>query len=113
MNFTGLIIGAITFLLIGLFHPIVIKSEYFLRTRSWILFLIGGFIFAGISIFVKNTYGSLIAGVVSCCCFWSIKELFEQEIRVLKGWFPMNPERASYYEKIQEKLKKQEEKFTH
>ncbi|MBR6132510.1 MAG: DUF4491 family protein, partial [Bacteroidales bacterium] len=28
MNFTGLIIGAATFLCIGVFHPLVIKAEY-------------------------------------------------------------------------------------
>ena len=29
MNFTGLIIGLSTFLCIGVFHPIVIKAEYY------------------------------------------------------------------------------------
>ncbi|MDE5838463.1 MAG: DUF4491 family protein, partial [Paramuribaculum sp.] len=28
-NFTGLIIGLCTFLIIGLFHPIVIKCHYY------------------------------------------------------------------------------------
>lgn len=28
MNFSGIIIGAATFLCIGMFHPIVIKAEY-------------------------------------------------------------------------------------
>ena len=32
MNFTGLIIAVTTFLVIGLFHPIVIKSEYHFGT---------------------------------------------------------------------------------
>ena len=30
--------------------------------------------------------------------FWAIVELFEQENRVLKGWFPENPDRHDYYE---------------
>ncbi|MBR3485797.1 MAG: DUF4491 family protein, partial [Bacteroidales bacterium] len=29
MNFTGLIVGIATFLCIGLFHPLVIKAEYY------------------------------------------------------------------------------------
>ena len=30
MNFTGLLVGLSTFLIIGLFHPLVIKAEYYL-----------------------------------------------------------------------------------
>ena len=29
MHFEGLLIGACTFLIIGLFHPLVIKMEYY------------------------------------------------------------------------------------
>ena len=29
MNYTGIIIGFITFIVIGLFHPLVIKGEYY------------------------------------------------------------------------------------
>ena len=28
MNFNGIIIAAVTFLIIGIFHPLVVKSEY-------------------------------------------------------------------------------------
>ena len=31
---------------------------------------------------------SVSLGVLGVSCFWSIKELKEQEIRVAKGWFP-------------------------
>ena len=30
MNYTGLLVGLATFLIIGLFHPLVIKAEYYL-----------------------------------------------------------------------------------
>ena len=30
MNFTGLLVGLATFLIIGLFHPLVIKAEYYI-----------------------------------------------------------------------------------
>lgn len=33
MNWNGLLIGVITFIIIGLFHPIVIKAEYYLGTK--------------------------------------------------------------------------------
>ena len=35
MQFTGIITAVATFLIIGLFHPIVIKSEYYFGTRCW------------------------------------------------------------------------------
>lgn len=39
MYFTGLAIAVCTFLIIGLFHPFVIKFEYYFGTRQWWLFL--------------------------------------------------------------------------
>ncbi|MBQ8919947.1 MAG: DUF4491 family protein, partial [Acidaminococcaceae bacterium] len=36
---------------------------------------------------------SSIYAVVATTCFWSILELFQQEKRVEKGWFPKNPNR--------------------
>ena len=48
LNFSGIIIGVATFLVIGLFHPLVIKAEYYIGVRSWWLFLLLG-IFAGIA----------------------------------------------------------------
>ena len=30
MNYNGLLVGLATFLVIGMFHPIVIKAEYYL-----------------------------------------------------------------------------------
>ena len=70
MNYMGIVIGVSTFLIIGLFHPIVIKSEYYFGKRCWWVFLVTAF-----------------------SCFWSILELYEQEKRVDKGWFPRNPKR--------------------
>ena len=40
MNFTGIIIAACTFLTIGIWHPIVIKTEYYWGTRPWIIYLL-------------------------------------------------------------------------
>ena len=41
---------------------------------------------------------SSLLGVFSFSSFWTIKEIFEQRERVLKGWFPMNPKRKHEYE---------------
>lgn len=88
MNFEGIILGLATFLCIGLFHPIVIKSEYHFGVKCWPVFLIAGIGGCIGSLLVENTYGSVLLGVFSFSCFWSILELFEQRERVRKGWFP-------------------------
>ena len=91
MNFTGLIIAVISFLCIGLFHPIVIKFEYYFGCKKWPVFAILGVAFTAASLFLQNAILSSVLGVIGCSCFWSIKELFEQRERVKKGWFPKNP----------------------
>ena len=93
MNFTGLIIGIATFLIIGLFHPIVIKAEYYLGTKCWWMFALAGIIFIVLSILIENIILSTILGVFGFSSFWSILELFEQKKRVEKVWFPKNPKR--------------------
>ncbi|MCI6918710.1 DUF4491 family protein [bacterium] len=93
MNFTGLIIAVTTFLVIGLFHPIVIKSEYYFGTKCWWVFALTGVAFITASLLVENGILSPILGVIGCSCFWSILEIFEQRERVRKGWFPKNPKR--------------------
>lgn len=91
MNYEGIIIGVLTFLIIGLFHPIVIKAEYYFSKNIWPIFAVVGTIFMILSIFTENTTISIIFAVFGSCSFWSIKELYEQEERVKKGWFPKNP----------------------
>ncbi len=95
MNFNGIIIGLATFLTIGAFHPIVIKAEYYFSKKCWWAFLILGLVFGGISLCMSDFVLSTIFGVIAFSCFWSILELFEQEERVKKGWFPANPKRSS------------------
>ena len=97
MNFTGLIIAVTTFLVIGLFHPIVRKSEYHFGTRCWWVFALAGIVFIAVSLAVRNDILSPVLGVVGCSCLWSILELFQQRERVRKGWFPMNPKRKGDY----------------
>ena len=97
MNFTGLIIAVTTFLVIGLFHLIVIKSEYHFGTRCWWVFALAGIVFIAVSLAVRNDILSPVLGVVGCSCLWSILELFQQRERVRKGWFPMNPKRKGDY----------------
>ncbi len=92
-NLTGLVIGIATFLIIGIFHPIVIKTEYYLGKKYWWIFLITGILGAGASILLPNVILSSLAGVFAFSSFWCILEVFEQSKRVEKGWFPSNPKR--------------------
>ena len=92
-NLQGLIIGLATFLIIGLFHPLVIKGEYYLGVKSWWIFLIMGIICTILSLVINSTFGSILLGVTAFSSFWSIIEVFEQRERVKKGWFPSNPKR--------------------
>ncbi len=94
-DFRGVIIGLSTFLIIGLFHPLVIKAEYHLGKRCWWIFLLAGILFLVLSVLLgRHSFTwSTICGVVAFSSFWSILELFEQEKRVRKGWFPENPAR--------------------
>lgn len=89
----GLAIGICTFLIIGLFHPLVIKSEYYWGTRCWWVFLLLGIASVAASLYVSHLFWSSLLGVFAFSSFWSIKEVFEQEERVRKGWFPKNPRR--------------------
>ena len=91
LNFQGIIIGVATFLVIGLFHPLVIKAEYYIGVKSWWLFLFGGIFAVVASLLVENLMLSILLGVVAFSSFWSIGEVFEQKKRVEKGWFPANP----------------------
>jgi branched-subunit amino acid transport protein len=93
MNLDGVLIGLSAFLLIGFFHPVVIKAEFHYGTRIWPVFLLAGIITLVVSIFVKNVLGSSILGIFGFSSLWSIRELFEQARRVERGWFPSNPKR--------------------
>ncbi len=106
MDFNGIITGAATFLIIGLCHPLVIKSEYYIGKRAWWGFLAVGIILAIISLTLTNSTLSTIFGAGAFSFFWGIGEMFEQEKRVLKGWFPENPKRHEYYECIRKSKKR-------
>ena len=89
----GILIGVLTFLIIGLFHPIVIKAEYYFSKKIWWLFLLLGIVFLIAAFFSKTIFVAVILAILGVTCIWSIKEIKEQEERVRKGWFPKNPKR--------------------
>ncbi|MBQ6862028.1 MAG: DUF4491 family protein [Alistipes sp.] len=92
-NLTGLAIGVATFLIIGLFHPLVIKGEYHFGVGCWWVFLVMGLMSIVGSVMVHDIFFSTLLAVWGASSLWSIGELFHQRKRVERGWFPANPKR--------------------
>lgn len=92
-NLLGITIGLCTFLIIGIFHPLVIKGEYYFGVKIWRLFLLFGLICLAAACLVGEMFWSIILGVTGFSSLWGIGEIFQQQERVRKGWFPRNPRR--------------------
>ena len=92
-HLSGLVIGISTFIIIGFFHPVVVKAEYYWGTVCWLIFLVLGILGVMASLLLQDILLSSLCGVFAFSSFWTIKEVFEQEDRVRKGWFPKNPKR--------------------
>ena len=92
VNMEGVVVGIVALVMIGVFHPIVIKCEYYFSHRIWPLFLAAGIGFLLAALFTEGML-SMILGLAGVSCLWSIRELQEQAQRVEKGWFPKNPNR--------------------
>ena len=70
INFDGLLIGIATFLIIGLFHPVVVKAEYYWGTKCWWIFLVLGIAGTVASLLVESVFVSAICGVFAFSSFW-------------------------------------------
>ena len=62
-HLSGLLIGICTFLIIGLFHPVVVKAEYYWGTKCWWIFLILGIAGVAASLSTDNILVSSLLGV--------------------------------------------------
>ena len=82
MNWGGILLGGASFVIIGVLHPIVIRAEYRFGKGCWPVFLIAG------SLLAEGVYTGALLGILAFACFWSIRELFEQERRVKRAGFP-------------------------
>ncbi len=97
---TGICIGIGTFFIIGFLHPVVIKAEYYIGKRIWPLFLLLGVTCIAGSLLLTGVIASSLCAVLGFSLLWSIRELYEQEERVKKGWFPANPNRQLQQSRI-------------
>ena len=100
LHFTGILIAVCTFVIIGVFHPLVIKTEHHTGTRFWWVFLLLGILSICSALCIANVLLSSILGILGASLLWSIGELFSQKRRVEKGWFPMNPKRKDEYNMV-------------
>ncbi len=90
MNTFGILIGLLTFLIIGLGFPLVIRSERYFGYTCWPYMLGIGFLIIAVSLFIQNDWGCVIVGVIGATFVWGSAELKEQAVRAELGWFPFN-----------------------
>lgn len=94
MYIKGILIGIIAFASIGIWHPIVIKGEYYFGKKACIpVFLIVGVACLLGSLVCPQDVISTGLAVFGFSGLWGIGEVISQEKRVQKGWFPKNPKR--------------------
>jgi hypothetical protein len=90
MNFFGIFIGLITFLIIGLGFVWVIRGERYFGYLWWPYVMgFGGLVVLG-SFFFRSDWASAILGAFGASLIWGSTELKEQAIRAELGWFSFN-----------------------
>lgn len=77
LNWQGLAIGACTFLIIGIFHPLVIKGEYYLGLKVNYIFALLGVVASIAALMTEGVFLSAVFAVIAFSSFWSIWEVFE------------------------------------
>ncbi|RIK50816.1 MAG: DUF4491 domain-containing protein [Chloroflexi bacterium] len=90
MNPFGILIGLVTFTIIGLGFPLVIRGERYFGYWAWVYMMSIGFLIIFVSLFIQNDWGSVIVGVIGAIFVWGSTELKEQAVRAELGWFPFN-----------------------
>ena len=90
MNYFGLLIGLVTFCVIGLGFPLVIRGERILGYLWWPYMMVTGILCIVISLFVPFDWISILVGVLGATFVWGSTELKEQAVRAELGWFPFN-----------------------
>lgn len=90
MNLFGLLLGIITFFIIGLGFVWVIRGERYFGYLWWpYVMVLGGLVVLG-SLFIRSDWGSALLGALGASFIWGSTELKEQAIRAELGWFPFN-----------------------
>ena len=59
LNFEGVVVGALSLVIIGSFHPLVIWFEYHFTQRGWPVFLIAGLLCLIVALFIQGLFSIL------------------------------------------------------
>lgn len=90
MNPFGILIGLVTFTIIGLGFPLVIRGERYLGYLWWPYMMGIGFLIIIASLLISTDWLSVVTGVLGATFVWGSTELKEQAVRAELGWFPFN-----------------------
>lgn len=82
MQYAGIILGLVTFVMIGFLHVAVVKIERLWGAHLWPGFVVLGLLFGVASLFVDNVLVSALLGVNGFLFAWSGPELKKQKDRV-------------------------------
>ncbi len=82
MQYTGLILGLVTFVMIGFLHVAVVKIERLWGSQLWPGFIVLGLLLGAASLFVDDILVSALLGVNGFLFAWSGPELKKQKERV-------------------------------
>ena len=93
MNYSGLLTGIATLLIIGLGFPLVIYGERVFGYLWWPYMLGLGIVLILVSLFIPVDWLSVTVGVLGETFAWGSTELKEQAVRAELGWYPLNPDK--------------------
>ncbi len=93
MNWSGILLGAATLLIIGLGFVWVIRGERYLGLLWWPYVLGAGLLLALLACFVQEEWLSALLGVFGASLAWGSTELRDQAVRAELGWFPFRAEK--------------------
>jgi hypothetical protein len=85
MQYAGIILGVVTFAMIGVLHVAVVKIERIWGSQIWPLFIVLGLTFGVASLLVDDVLLSALLGVNGFLFAWSGPELKKQKERVEHG----------------------------
>jgi hypothetical protein len=90
MNFFGALIALATLLIIGMGFVWVIRGERYFGSLWWPYVMGLGIALIALSLFVTNSWASVLLGVVGASLIWGSTEFKEQAVRAEIGWYPFN-----------------------
>ncbi len=89
MNYFGITLGVCVYLVIAIWHFFVIKGEYYVgKTACTVVFAVLAVLCIALSLLIKSHFLSAIIAIFGFSSLWGIREVFQQERRVQRGWFP-------------------------